>query len=54
MMHAFSAPDDFMSVRVKTCGELNSAFEKISKENVGALIEVITPKMDTHKFFEKF
>ncbi|KAK8849951.1 Pyruvate decarboxylase 1 [Tritrichomonas musculus] len=54
LMHAFGAPNDFLSVQAKTCGELDSIFEKVNKEKAGAFIEVFTPKLDTPQYFEKF
>ena len=54
LMHAFGAPDDFISVQAKTCGELDDVLNRVEKDNAGAFIEVVTPKMDLPQFFTKF
>lgn len=54
LMHAFGAPDDFLSVTAKTCGDLDSVLDKVTNEKVGAFIEVVVPKMDLPEYFTKF
>lgn len=54
LIHVLGAPDDFISVQAKTCGELDEVLNRVDKEKVGAFIEVVTPRMDLPQFFTKF